>query len=423
MSLQSPEVQRAEALLAEWDDDKGLTKAAIETREWGDKHSHGRRFDRFIRTTLGIDTSTKRVTTTPKRSAWEVSLQESRGAMLQALRIWNDPVASHRASSFATFFVTAWDRYCEALLLRRRTDDPASLEPRLAAAFCDSIYEGLRSNVLFWRAIRDAITATHSRATDAVLIPYAQAGLINFEAALATDFGDDFLLGAALSAPMPLAGFREPTALRHPREPMPAAVLEVVKNPAFATPSLLSDPTFRFSVAYVPIVNASVDAAAFFVRPADVTDELADTVEHLVVSARVPRMKRPNLAANEVVERVGARIPFRFSTRAHTAATYALGLREKAEQQSSASYTDTRYCEWVSAVKRYLYNELWVERLVAELQDADRFKQLTGFEAKPAVKPAPVIDLDPPADSTWVRPALSHADDGCDQVGGTHGSG
>lgn len=51
------DVELANRLLAEWDEGRGTSKSDIERREWGDGGAHGRRFDRFIRQTLGVATT------------------------------------------------------------------------------------------------------------------------------------------------------------------------------------------------------------------------------------------------------------------------------------------------------------------------------------------------------------------------------
>ncbi len=51
------DVELARELLAEWDQGKVASKSQIEIRVWDDATSHGRRFDRFIRRTLGETTS------------------------------------------------------------------------------------------------------------------------------------------------------------------------------------------------------------------------------------------------------------------------------------------------------------------------------------------------------------------------------
>ena len=51
------DVDLATRLLAEWDEGRGTSKSEMERREWDDGGAHGRRFDRFIRQTLGVATT------------------------------------------------------------------------------------------------------------------------------------------------------------------------------------------------------------------------------------------------------------------------------------------------------------------------------------------------------------------------------
>lgn len=127
----------AERLYAEWDEGRGTPKSQIEIREWGDGTAHGRRFDRFIRRTLGVSTNrpsrqTDRIgeleqqlrraglpplgaTTEP----WEEPLQHARQAAIGALRVWNDPLASFRTGTFSLLFVAAWNSLAIAALQSR----------------------------------------------------------------------------------------------------------------------------------------------------------------------------------------------------------------------------------------------------------------------------------------------------------------
>jgi hypothetical protein len=124
----------AQRLLAEWDQGRGCSKSEIERRVWHHGGAHGRRFDRFIRRTLGVATSQpskqtnrielleaqlRRLGVAPEGAEveeWEGQLQHGRDAAIASLRVWNDPTASFRAQTFALLFVTAWNSVALALL-------------------------------------------------------------------------------------------------------------------------------------------------------------------------------------------------------------------------------------------------------------------------------------------------------------------
>jgi hypothetical protein len=77
-----------------------------------------------------------------------------------------------------------------------------------------SANSGLRENIRFWVDLRNAVAHRHLPALDALVIPEAQAGLLNFETALVDRFGIDYGLGERLSVPLQLSGFRDPDVLR-----------------------------------------------------------------------------------------------------------------------------------------------------------------------------------------------------------------
>ena len=136
MDAQYPEddVELAEWLVAEWDEGRGTSKSQLERFVWDDGASHGRKFDRFVRQTLGIETArsskqTDRIAeledqvrslggrpfgTPPK--PWEEQLQHARVAALAALRIWNDPIVTFRTGLFSLGLVTAWNSLAIAVL-------------------------------------------------------------------------------------------------------------------------------------------------------------------------------------------------------------------------------------------------------------------------------------------------------------------
>jgi hypothetical protein len=66
----------------------------------------------------------------------------------------------------------------------------------------------------------------------------------------------------------------------------------------------------------------------------------------------------------------------------HTAAARSLKIRPP-KGAADETATDARYFEYVGSVKRHLYNQAWVERLVSELSPADGFRAATGIVPQP----------------------------------------
>lgn len=339
------DIDVATRLLAEWDEGRGTSKSEIERREWRDGGAHGRRFDRFIRQTLGV------ATTTPSRQTdriadleaqlrrhglvpdgrdlneWEQQLDHGRQAALAGLRVWNDPTATFRTESFALLFVTAWNSVALAALQQageewRDLDEsgaPHVVDGReraletpelIALAFDGDRHLGLRRNVGFWIGLRNQVAHRHLPALDVATIPQAQAGLLNLEGVLEDRFGPDFVLGSALSVPLQLTGFRDPGVLSSVKKlqaSLPLDVQNYLSDQAALNADLTDDPAYMLRVTFIPTVPASgrnPDAVAHFVRPGQVTEDLSQALKEYTIVTKVVKAERPHLIATEVVEAV-----------------------------------------------------------------------------------------------------------------------
>jgi hypothetical protein len=413
----------AEQLYAEWDQGRGTSKSEIERRVWGDGGAHGRRFDRFIRQTLGVATNRpskqtdrielleaqlRRLGVAPHGTGleeWELQLHHGRHAALAGLRAWNDPTGLFRTETFAVLFVAAWNSVAIALLQRAgqewrdldETGNPKIVDGRERAHDTGPLIDlalpgdkqlGLRRNVEFWIGLRNHVAHRHLPALDAAVLPQAQAGLLNLEGVLADQFGEDFLLGEALSVPLQLSGFRDPgvlASLKKLQASLPLNVQNYLAQTAERNQDLLEDPSYMLRVTFLPTVPASgrnPDVIAYFVKPGEVSEDLGQALKEYLVLSKIISPPRPSLIATQVVNAVQDRIPYRFTMTMHTAAARRLKARPPKDASDQAA-TDDRYCEFVSSVKRHLYNQAWIDRLVTELSTADGFRQATGAEPHP----------------------------------------
>jgi len=243
------DVELAESLLEAWDEGRGTSKSQLEIETWGDATAHGRHFDRFIRTTLGVSTTkpsrqTTRIEALEQQvrtlgqfptgiepTHHEIQAQHARSSCGEAIRVWNDPSTRFRTGAFSLLFVTAWNSLALGLLIKGgiewhmtdrsgnpKVDSNGLLFSRdtmdlVGDAFPGDDHKGLRRNVKYWIDIRNAVAHRHLPALDALVIPKAQAGLLNFEDALVNGFGHEFALADSLTVPLQLSGFRDPTVL------------------------------------------------------------------------------------------------------------------------------------------------------------------------------------------------------------------
>jgi hypothetical protein len=413
------EIALARDLLARWDQGRGTSKSQLEIETWGDATSHGRRFDRFVRTNLGVNTNrpskqTDRIADLERQirslgavplgavaAEWELQLSHARESCLAAIRVWNDPTARFRTGGFALMFVTAWNSLAIALLQRRGSEwrkiDRVTGEPvvvggteqaldtkdLIAAAFPADSAEviGLRENVRFWIDLRNCVAHRHLPALDLSVIPQAQAGLMNFEGALEDEFGTEFTLAEALTVPLQLSGFRDPGVLASRKAlqaKLPLDVQALLNRSDELPPEVVFNRAFQMRVAFIPVVPASgtnPDAVAYFVRPGEVPTELAGLLEQYVVLPKVMQggaRFRPTDVVEEVQERTG----FRFDTNLHAEAARRLGVR--APRGDAARTCDIQYAEYVTSFKQYQYTQAWIDRLVEACSTETGFEQTTG---------------------------------------------
>ena len=212
---------------------------------------------------------------------------------------------------------------------------------------------------------------------------------------LVSEFGSEYSLADHLSVPLQLSGFRDPSVLRllkAAQAQLPLDVQALLSRAESVPAELLADPTYQLRVAFIPVVppsGRSPDAVAYFVRPDSVPVELADILDRLVVLTKVVIPKRPEYPAMHVIQAVEERIPYRFTPIDHASAGRFFKIRPpRGEPERSL---DEEFCEYISAVKRYLYNDKWIDLLIEHLSTPEGFRETTGRE--------PVMrDTQPPDD-------------------------
>ena len=409
----------AQQLYAEWQ--AGKPKSRIERETWNDGRSHGRRFDRFISQTLGLPTvkrsklsdrvsdleeqirSLGHVPVGAREEPWERQLAHARESCLSALRVWNDPTASFRTEAFALLLVTAWNALSIAILQKRNqewrdTDESGAptqidgvdqaLDTRqlVAKAFSDEEHLGLRENLGIWIKLRNSVAHRYLPALDYAVIPHAQAALLNFENTNVKEFGPPHAIAERLSVPLQLSGFRDPGVLSSRKKLQAALPLDVqllLAQPELDHPALASDETFLLRVAFIPVVPASTnspDAIAYFAKPGEVPDAITESISQYLV---LPKgyTARPNILPTQVVKAVQERTGYRFNTNLHAEAARRLGARPARGEPDAT--VDIRLAEWISAHKRHLYTQAWIDLLAEKLSTPEGFLAATGKHPVP----------------------------------------
>jgi hypothetical protein len=127
------------------------------------------------------------------------------------------------------------------------------------------------------------------------------------------------------------------------------------------------------------------DAAIEFIKIDDASPQELERLERLNVLIKEKHIPISNLDMHkptQVVAKVQARIPFRFTLNNHQAAWRHFKIRPSGGAQKPEA-TDARYCVYDALHRDYLYTEAWIDKLVRDLADPADFLQITTRAATP----------------------------------------
>jgi hypothetical protein len=334
-------------------------------------------------------------------------LSKARQSALQAVRVYNDPVAGFRTETFIVLMVIAWNALFQAMLERDQIDcyerDAQGREILIEGRpkVCDTwALAGLaipqremgavRANLDFFLRLRHRISHRYVPVLDLHVISEAQAMLLNFENLLAREFGEDAALGDQLAVPLQLSGFREASrmrSLRAAQAQLPVDVQDFLRQHRLdVEEEILRSSEYALPIFFVPVAanrERSADAVVRFVRPGDVSPELATALEQLAV---VPKPKRVPVASDdpfrpmEVMRQVGERVSVRFTTDIHQRAWKFFNVRPPTGAADPTT-TDDKYCRWDRLLNGYGYTSAWIDKLVGALNDPNTYRQIVEFKA------------------------------------------
>jgi hypothetical protein len=332
-------------------------------------------------------------------------LEASRGEVLLAVDLYNQPAQARRIEGFYVHIHIAW----LYLLHARFVKDGVDIRYRLPNGRFDRIdgeprtwelkkcleerwpadNDPTRKNLEFTRALRNKIEHRHQEAIGLATAGHAQACLLNYERELTGFFGDEWTLADSLRFPVFIGTFTQQgvanLAALHKRIPQHVQTF-INEFTIGLDPKVLDDPQFEFRLHLVPQKSSrtKADMALDFVRLDELTDEERETLESLgregravVVPKDRPVKNLEELRASEVVERVAEAIPFEFNM-SHFVSSYKRLQVRPPTGSPNPKETDAKYCVYDVAHRDYVYTPALVKKLIRDAQTEDGFRKLTG---------------------------------------------
>ena len=233
--------------------------------------------------------------------------------------------------------------------------------------------------------MRNKIEHRHLPALDAGLYGECQAALLNLETLLASEFGQRYALSEQLAVSLQCTGLvpleKKKAAGRLVSEAAKTVREYVEKFRGSLPSSTLNSTKYSFSVFMVPRVanrRELADAAVEFIKVDEASAEELERLEKLndlIKEKHIPIANLGLLRPNQVVSKVQAAIPYRFTLSTHTGAWQHHKIRPRGNDPKPDA-TQSQFCVRDPAHNDYLYTSAWVEKLSAELLDLERFRVL-----------------------------------------------
>ena len=247
--------------------------------------------------------------------------------------------------------------------------------------------EPVQENLRFLIGLRDRIEHRAMPELDHDVFGECQAALLNFEALVASEFGEDEALNASLAFSLQFSGVvpkQRQLAMEALRKSGTDSVVNYVNlYRSELVLEVANDQRFAFKVFAIPQManHRTKDTLAVEWIPIDEIDPAAvqalDRALVLIKQRHVPVRNAGRYLPRSVVEQVSTRIPWRFRQHEHTKCWKYFAIRP-AEQVDAPDQYDSTYCQWDTAFRQYVYTEAWVEMLATKLKVSSGFEEVVG---------------------------------------------
>lgn len=336
------------------------------------------------------------------------NLDKCRAAAIASVDAYNRPGPRFRTANYIVLIIIAWTALFHAIFYKRgrrpwyrrplkgtgiryvRVDG----EPKhWDISECMTQYFGgnnppERRNLEFLCGVRNKIEHRHLPDLDASLYGECQSALLNLEELLVTEFGKKYALVEQLAVSLQFSQIAPPEkrqAAKTLARGSARSVVEYIERfRGGLPPETLNSMKYAFSVFLVPRVanrQSAADAAVQFVRVDDASPEELQRLTRLNVLIRDKHIPIANLdmfKASQVVSAVAARlasVPFGMGV--HTKAWKHYTVRPPSGDPHP-DRTLSQYCVYDPIHRDYVYTQAWIDFLVKELRDPQRYALLTG---------------------------------------------
>ncbi len=304
-------------------------------------------------------------------------LIRAREAMVLGVQVFNSPAMRFKSEVFAMLVNVAWTyllhEYYERKNVKIATKDGRSL---LLSQIIDRqdcpLSKGIKDNLKALKILRDDVEHKLLGRADAKWLGLFQACCLNFDKAICDLFGSHLTLSHDLSFAIQFTKMNLEQLTTLNRYEIPAHIEAVdARLSEGMTEAQIADLEYQFRVVYTLDAVTKSRAHFQFVLPdsAEGKDIRSVLVQHKLADHLYPH--KPGDVVSQVQQKSGKA----FTSHNHTQAWRKFQARPRKET-AQPDNTKRDWCVYHADHKDYTYSDQWIEFLVTEVSDNQKFDAL-----------------------------------------------
>lgn len=307
-------------------------------------------------------------------------LVRAREAMLLAVELFNTPRIAFKAGVFSMLANVAWtyllhEYYERKGVLIINAEGFSLLLSQMIARHDCPLSKACKQNIVALKEIRDIVEHRTIGMFDHKWLPLFQSNCLNFEKTLTEMFGPRLSLGQDLGFALQFAKLKtgEIAALQAHDLPEHIAALDA-SLAAKLDDGDSDDLEYQFKVVYT-LTSASKAKAHFqFVQPESAEGK---EIQNVLIKFKPADDIWP-FKPGDVVRSVAQATGRAFTSDKHQRAWKLYKARPLTGAADPAA-TKKDYCLYHPPYKSYTYSKQWVDFLIAEIKDDEKWKKLSSF--------------------------------------------
>lgn len=332
-------------------------------------------------------------------------LEKSRDSALLAVEIYNKPRTAFRSSGYIVLMSIAWTSLLHAIFEKRNIPYFYKKNKvryqmidgeRRAWDLIESVKKYFtdtnspeRKNLEFFTKLRNKIEHRFVPEIDKDIFGECQAMLINYEDTITKEFGDSFAVNENLVFALQFSKLLHPKQNEVIKTKQGKEYKEVKKfiNQYRRTlkKEVVESMNYNFRVFLIPKVGNHKNSSDFtleYIKYDPANPAESEKYQKLLVGIKEKQVHyegmRAGVVAKTVYEKLKDKMPvnWKFNASSHHVRCWKYYKIRPENGNKNPENTRTEYCFWDKTFGQYGFTQKWVDLLVKELQDKEKYKKI-----------------------------------------------